>query len=68
MNDSTAGKLMAILAGLRRDVPVTPAGVELRHAMDRTLLALDAYRAEAGRVLSQGISAAPDDSKRRDGE
>ena len=67
MNDETAGKLLAILAKLREDVPVTPAGVELRHAMDKTILALDAYRA-AGRVLSQGIPTATDASKRRCGE
>jgi hypothetical protein len=47
MEIETIRKMLAILAKLRNDVPVTPAGVELRHAMDRTILALDAFRTEA---------------------
>jgi hypothetical protein len=47
MDSETVRRLIAILAKLRNDVPLTPAGVELRHAMDRTLLALDAFRTEA---------------------
>jgi hypothetical protein len=40
-------KVIAILAKLRLDAPVTLAGVDLRRAMDRTILALDRYRTEA---------------------
>ncbi len=47
MDAETVRKMMVLLAKLRPDVPLTPAGVELRHAMDRTLLALDRYRDES---------------------
>jgi hypothetical protein len=47
MDAETVRKVMVILAKLRQDVPLTAAGVELRHAMDKTILALDAYREEA---------------------
>lgn len=47
MDEPTADKLVRILAALRQGIPVTPAGVDLRHAMERTLLALDAFRKES---------------------
>lgn len=47
MTTETSRKVQVILARLRQDLPQTKAGRQVREAMDRLLLALDAYRREA---------------------